>query len=317
MIQDDVIKEQLNHVLEETNFTLGKRYSGKVRDNYTVGDKRYLVTTDRVSAFDRVLGCIPFKGQVLTQMAAFWFEKTKDIVKNHMIGTPDPNVMVCHECEALPVEAVIRGYNTGSTTTSVWHSYQKGVRNFCGNELPDGMKKDQKFDKPIFTPSTKAEKGGHDESVSKAEIVKRGLLSQEDIDKVEEISFRLFKSGSELVAEQGLILVDTKYEFGRLNGEIVVIDEIHTPDSSRFWYADTYEENFLAGKEQRKLDKEYLRVWLAKRGFIGEGDIPEIPDDIKIEAAKRYMKAYELITGETFKAEPGNPLERIKRNLDV
>ncbi len=316
MIPESVIKEQLAHVLETTRFEgLGERHEGKVRDSYVRHGKRIIVTTDRVSAFDRVLGCIPFKGQVLNQMAAFWFAKTEGIVRNHMLALPDPNVMVCRECEALPVEAVVRAYNTGSTTTSVWHHYKNGERNFCGNVLPDGMRKDERFPRPIFTPSTKAQMGDHDESVSKDEIVRRGLLTRERIDEVERVSLALFALGSRLVAEQGIILVDTKYEFGLLDGELVLIDEIHTPDSSRFWHADTYEELLARGEEQRKIDKEYLRTWLAQQGFRGEGPLPHIPDAIKIESARRYIEAYELITGEPFSAQPGDLTGRILEHL--
>ncbi|MDD9953559.1 MAG: phosphoribosylaminoimidazolesuccinocarboxamide synthase [Candidatus Woesearchaeota archaeon] len=317
MIEDNVITEQLNNMLETTDLPLGEKYEGKVRDCYTKDGTMTIVTTDRVSAFDRVLGCVPFKGQVLTQMALFWFKQTEDIIKNHIKSSPDPNVLECHKCDALPVEAVVRAYNTGSTTTSVWHAYKNGAREFCGNKLPDGMQKNQAFDAPIFTPSTKAEKGDHDESVSKAEIVRRGHLTQEQIDQVEEVSMKLFKRGQEIAAKQGLILVDTKYEFGMLNGELVVIDEVHTPDSSRYWYADSYQERFEKGDEPAKLDKEYIRLWLSEQGFVGDGDIPTLSEEVLVEAAKRYMTAYELVTGETFKAEPGNPVERIKRNMGV
>ena len=197
-------------VLEGTNFNIGKRYEGKVRDNYTVNDKRIIVVTDRISAFDVVLGTIPYKGQVLNQMAKFWFEKTKDIVANHMLSTPDPNVMVVKECEPVMVEMVVREYLTGVTTTSIWYNYKNGVRLFCGNNLAEGMKKDQKLDKPIITPSTKAEKGDHDESISADEVVKRGLLTKAEMDELSDISLKLFARGKEIVSKQGLILVDTK-----------------------------------------------------------------------------------------------------------
>lgn len=314
-MNEEMIRAQIPHVLQETDFPLGKKYKGKVRDNYTVDEKRIIIVSDRVSAFDRVLGYIPFKGQVLCQMAKYWFDRTEDIVKNHLIEMPDPNVMVCHECEALPVEAVVRAYNTGSTTTSVWHAYKQGKREFCGNRLPDGMNKNEPFPKPIFTPSTKALQGEHDESVSADEIVERGLVSRELMDQIETVSMRLFELGQNIVREQGIILVDTKYEFGLLDGELVLIDEIHTPDSSRFWHADTYDERVSQGKEPQKLDKEYLRIWLSEQGFTGEGAVPEIPEDVLVESAKRYIRAYELITGETFKAQTGNPMERIRKNL--
>ena len=316
MINDEILKNQLNFNLEKTNFNIGKRYEGKVRDNYLLGDKRLIITTDRISAFDRVLCTIPFKGQVLNQTSAFWFEKTKNIVKNHVIGVPDPNVTVARECKLIPVEMVVRGYLTGVTTTSAWYNYEKGVRDFCGNKLPDGMKKDQKFDKPIITPSTKAEKGAHDESVSGEEMIKRGIVDEKIYRQMEKVAIELYNFGKELVAKNNLILVDTKYEFGLdEDGNLTLIDEIHTPDSSRFWIKDTYDKLFSEGKEPQKLDKEYVRQFLANKGFIGEGEIPEIPDEVKIEAAKRYIKAYEMITGKEFEAETQEIIERVKNNL--
>ncbi|HLC75100.1 MAG TPA: phosphoribosylaminoimidazolesuccinocarboxamide synthase [Candidatus Nanoarchaeia archaeon] len=316
-VSEKVLAEQLAHTLEMTDFpSLGEKYEGKVRDNYSKDGRRIIIATDRLSAFDRILCTIPFKGQVLTQMARFWFEQTTEICRNHMIDVPDANVMVVNECTALPVEMVVRAYLTGTTTTSAWYNYEKGVRNFCGNVLPEEMKKDQKFEQPILTPSTKAEKGAHDESVSRAEILRRGLVTEKQFDEMARISFALFQRGQEICARQGIILVDTKYEFGvDEKGEIVLIDEIHTPDSSRFWFADSYGELFALGKEQRKIDKEYVRLWLAERGFRGDGEIPLIPDDVKIETARRYIQAYELITGVRFIAVPGNPIERVRKNL--
>jgi phosphoribosylaminoimidazole-succinocarboxamide synthase len=317
MISDDKIKEQIKFTLEKTDFsTLGEKYQGKVRDCYTKGKQRIIIVTDKVSAFDRVLTTIPFKGQVLNQMANFWFEKTTDIVNNHVVDVPDQNVMVTDELEQVKVEMVVRGYLTGKSSTSAWTHYEKGVRNFCGNQLPDEMKMDQKFDKPIITPSTKADQGEHDESISAEECVKRGLVTQELMDKLSEISMALFARGTEIAAKQGIILVDTKYEFGlTADGHPVLIDEIHTPDSSRFWYADVYEERFEKGESQKKIDKEYIRAWLLDKGFKGDGDIPEIPEDVKIEAAKRYIKAFELITGQEFQSEPAELLPRIEENL--
>ena len=316
MINDEVLKEQLKFNLESTNLNIGKKYEGKVRDNYLLDDKRIIIVTDRISAFDRVLCTLPFKGQVLNQTSAFWFEKTKDIIKNHVLEIPDPNVTVAEECKLIPVEMVIRGYLTGVTTTSAWYNYEKGVRDFCGNILPDDMKKDQKFDKPIITPSTKAEKGQHDESISADEIIKRNLVDQKLYKQMEKVAMKLYNFGNKLVSKNNLILVDTKYEFGLdKDGNLTLIDEIHTPDSSRFWVKDTYEKLFSEGKEPEKLDKEYVRQFLANKGFLGDGDIPKIPDDVKIEAAKRYIKAYEMITGKEFKAEVGDINERIQENL--
>ncbi|MFA5829113.1 MAG: phosphoribosylaminoimidazolesuccinocarboxamide synthase [Candidatus Gracilibacteria bacterium] len=309
--------EQIPHCLGSTDFpTMGEKYEGKVRDNYTKGDKRVIIVTDRLSAFDRVICLIPFKGQVLNQMAKFWFEQTKDILGNHVIEFPDPNVVIAKQCKPLPLEMVVRGYITGVTSTSAWYNYEKGVRNFCGNVLPEGLKKNQKFEKPILTPSTKAEHGDHDESVSRDEILKRTNLTPEQYDKIAEASLKLYQRGVEIAAKQGIILVDTKYEFGMTPaGEIVLIDEIHTPDSSRFWFANEYEKRFAAGEEQKKIDKEYLREWLAERGFRGDGEVPVIPDEIRAETARRYIEAFELITGQKFNAQVGPVAERIKTNL--
>ena len=315
MLSNTTLKNQLNHTLDKTDFKIGKKYEGKVRDNYSFDGKRLIITTDRISAFDRVLCSIPFKGQVLNQTSAFWFDKTKKIVDNHVISVPDPNAMLVKECSLIPVEMVVRGYITGVTTTSAWYNYEKGVRNFCGNILPEGLRKNQKFRKPIITPSTKAEHGAHDESISGEEIIKRKLVDDKIYMQMEKAALKLFEYGARLVAKNNLILVDTKYEFGLLNGKLVLIDEIHTPDSSRFWINNTYDELFAKGQEPQKLDKEYVRQYLANKGFIGEGTIPEIPDEVKIETAKRYITAYEMITGKLFEAENGNVLERIEGNL--
>ncbi|MFH1218510.1 MAG: phosphoribosylaminoimidazolesuccinocarboxamide synthase [Candidatus Peregrinibacteria bacterium] len=317
MILKEDLLSQIPLCLKGTDLPqLGKKYEGKVRDNYSKGGRRIIVVTDRLSAFDRIITLIPFKGQVLNQIAEFWFDKTKDIVGNHVIEFPDPNVVVAKECTAMPVEMVVRGYLTGVTTTSAWYNYEKGERNFCGNILPDGMKKNQKFEKPILTPSTKAAHGGHDESVSREQILERGVVSGEDFDFMADVSMKLYERGVEIAAKQGIILVDTKYEFGRdSDGNIVLIDEIHTPDSSRFWYQSEYEKRLESGEEQKKIDKEYLREWLAERGFRGDGDVPEIPDEIRVETGRRYIEAYELITGDEFEAEVGDVGERLKNNL--
>lgn len=317
MLSTDQIQQQLPLVLSETHFDeLGERYEGKVRDNYTKGDRRILIVTDRLSAFDRVICLIPFKGQVLNQMAKFWFDQTKDIIGNHVIEFPDPNAVVARQCTALPVEMVVRGYITGVTSTSAWYNYEKGVRNFAGNVLPEGLKKNQKLEKPILTPSTKAEHGGHDETISREEILQRAAVTPEQFDIMADAAMKLYARGVEIAAKQGIILVDTKYEFGvNPEGQIVLIDEIHTPDSSRFWFADEYEARFARGEEQKKIDKEYLREWLAAQGFRGEGEIPLIPDEVKIETARRYIEAYELITGQPFVAEVSDVSERLAKNL--
>ncbi len=315
MISDDKLKEQLQYTLNETDLKIGEKYDGKVRDSYTIDDNRIIITTDRISAFDRVLCTLPFKGQVLNQLAAFWFERTKGTIPNHFIEMPDPNVLLAHECKLVPIEIIVRGYLTGSTKTSAWYNYKNGVREFCGNTLPEGMTEHQKFETPIITPTTKAPKGEHDESISKKEILEQGLVKPELYEQIEKVALELFKIGTEHLAKNNLILVDTKYEFGLLDGKLVLIDEIHTPDSSRFWIKDTYESRLKEGKDPQKLDKEYVRKYLADQGFLGDGDIPEIPEDVKIEAAKRYIQAYEMITGKQFEAEVGDVSERIKKNL--
>lgn len=314
MISETKIRAQLDNVLNETHLPgLGELERGKVRDSYKQKGRRLIVASDRISAFDCVLGTVPYKGQVLTQLAAFWFDATRDIVQNHVLSVPDPNVMVVRECEQLPLEFVVRGYLTGVTTTSAWHHYQQGVRNFCGNALPEGLRKDQKLAQPILTPTTKLEK--HDRPISRDDAIREGLIDARTFDAAADICFRLFARGVEHARSRGLILVDTKYEIGRINGEFVLSDEVHTPDSSRYWYADTYESLFAAGKDQRKIDKEYVREWLAAQGFRGEGTPPPLPDDVRVEAARRYIEAYETVTGATFTVtdEPVN--ERIRKAL--
>jgi len=303
----DLLHDGLGRTLQATHFDeLGARYEGKVRDNYTTRDgRRILIATDRLSTFDVVVGTIPYKGQVLNQLAAHWFAETAAIAPNHVISVPDPNVTIAHECEPLKAEFIMRAYLTGVTTTSIWYAYERGTRRFCGHALPDGMKKNQKLERPILTPSTKAEKGDHDLSVSRAELLAMGE--------------RLFAFGQKRARERGLILVDTKYELGRKrDGQIVVIDEIHTPDSSRYWYADDYEERFSRGEEPRGLDKEYVRRWLvSERNYRGEGPPPTLPDEVRVEAARRYIATYELITGTKLVLDTSEPMARIRKALSI
>ncbi len=300
MIPEPRIRAELARTLNTTHLLgLGERQQGKVRESYLQKDRRIIVTTDRVSAFDCIIGTIPFKGQVLNQLAGFWFDTTRSIAPNHVIDIPDPNVMVVHECEQLPLEFIVRGYITGVTKTSAWYNYERGVRHFCGNILPEGLKKDQKLERPILTPTTKHEV--HDRPISRDEAIQEGLIDGKTFDEAAELCFRLFDAGVKHAASRGLILVDTKYEIGRRNGKLVVSDEIHTPDSSRYWFADTYEELFKAGKDQRKIDKEYVREWLVSQGFRGDGNPPALPDDVRVEAARRYIQAYEVVTGLEFK----------------
>ncbi|MHA1819214.1 MAG: phosphoribosylaminoimidazolesuccinocarboxamide synthase [Promethearchaeota archaeon] len=317
MIDRQIIKANLSNTLLETNFPqLGKLYRGKVRDNYINSEKnqRIIIATDRLSAFDRVITTIPFKGQLLNQISVFWFNKTRHLVPNHIIDNPDPNVIIARECKPFPIEMVIRGYITGSA----WRDYQKGKK-VSGIELPKGLKKNQKLERPIITPSTKAEKGVHDEPISREEIIAKGIVDKDIYEKVEEYTYKLFEFGQKYSNQNNLILVDTKYEFGITpSGEVILIDEIHTPDSSRFWIKDTYEELFNKGEEPEILDKEFFRGWLMEHGFMGDGDIPEIPDEVRIELAERYIKTYEIITGHEFKVEFNEPiLERITKNLGL
>jgi phosphoribosylaminoimidazole-succinocarboxamide synthase len=319
-VSTETLRKGLSQMLMKTDFDgLGKKYEGKVRDNYTTGDgKRIMVTTDRISAFDRVLGTLPFKGQVLNGAAAWWFEQTKTVAPNHLLEVPDPNVMVCVDCTPLEVESVVRAYLTGVSSTAILTAYEKGAREFCGHKLPDGMRRHEKLPEPILTPSTKAPKGGHDQSVSREEVLAMGKVTAEEFDEIAKYSMALFCYGQEVCAKQGLILVDTKYEFGKTpDGRIVVMDEIHTPDSSRFWFADSYEEQMARGEDPKSFDKEYLRRWLAEQGFLGEGPIPDIPDDIRVESSRRYIEACDTIRGSAFEPDLEPPLERIRRNLNL
>lgn len=318
MIQNKTIIKALPHVLKETNIPeLGKRYQGKVRDFYLEGDKRITITTDRQSAFDIILGYIPYKGAVLNQLAAFWFDKTKHIVPNHVISVPDPNVLVSKQCQNFPIEIVVRGYLTGVANTSIWYSYEKGERVIYGMKFPDGMHKNQKLPKPIITPTTHPEAGSdkHDERLTREEIIKKKIVDPKLYEQAEEIALKLFDFGSKWCIKHGLILVDTKYEFGLHNGKLTLIDEIHTPDSSRFWIADTYKERIEKNLEPENYDKEFIRLWYTKRIDPYKDKIPPMPDDFVSQVSKRYIGAYEKLTENTFKSFP-YPIEtRIKQNL--
>lgn len=312
MIDRERIKQQLNHCLTETHFEVfGKKYTGKVRDTYDAGDKLILVTTDRQSAFDRVLAAIPFKGQVLNQVSLFWFNQTKDIVPNHVIASPDPNVLIGKKCTVFPVEFVVRGYLSGVTSTSAWMAYSKGEREFCGNHLPDGLKKNQAFAQPIITPTTKSET--HDEKVSAAEVVRRGLMTQAQWDTCAQYALALFKRGQAIAVQHGLILVDTKYEFGQLpGGKIILIDEVHTPDSSRYWLATSYSERLARGEEPENIDKEFLRLWFMEQcDPYHDAVLPAAPEELVVELSARYIQLYEMITGQAFVYPPaGEPVEQ-------
>jgi phosphoribosylaminoimidazole-succinocarboxamide synthase len=293
-----------------------KVYHGKVREVYTIdNDYLMMVVTDRISAFDVVQPRgIPYKGQVLNQIASRFLEATRDIVPNWMIDVPDPNVTFGYRCDPYPVEMIVRGYLTGSS----WRTYTAGAREICGVPVPDGMKEHQRFPEPIITPTTKAEQGLHDEDITAEEIISRKLVNEDEYRKLEEYSLALFKRGSEIAAEQGLILVDTKYEFGRRNGEIYLIDEIHTPDSSRYFYADGYEERFQKGEQQKQLSKEFVREWLMDQGFSGQPgqEVPHMSDDFVNQVSERYIELYERITGDKFiRADISDVQSRIQKNV--
>ena len=299
----DLIRARLRDVLTDAHYDQLPGFGrGKVRDHYDLGDGRILmIATDRQSAFDQILASVPFKGQVLTGTARFWFEATKDVVANHVIAYPDPNVMVVRKMDMVPVEVVVRDYLTGSTSTSVWTMYEKGERKLYGVDFPDGMKKNEKLPVTLLTPTTKGAIGAHDLPITGEEIVSTGLMTKAKWQELAQTALALFARGREIAAKRGLILVDTKYEFGYdENGKLTLADEIHTPDSSRYWIAGSYEELFRAGEAQRELDKEPFRRWLMERGFSGDGEAPAIPDPVRALTALRYVQAYERIVGEEF-----------------
>lgn len=316
MIQAKTILSALPHCLKTIDIPkLGKKYQGKVRDFYILGDKRVIITTDRQSAFDMVLGHIPFKGSVLNSLAAFWFERTKKIVANQVISVPDPNVTVARNCKGIPVEMVIRGYITGVTKTSIWGSYEKGERTIYGLKFPEGLRKNEKLPKPVITPTTHAEQGAHDERLTREEIIKRKIVDKKLYVKMEAATYSLFDYGSKLCEKRGLILVDTKYEFGLYNGELTLIDEVHTPDSSRFWVKDTYKSRLEKGEEPESFDKEILRLWYAKKGYKGDGKPPAMTDEIIVAMSQRYIGVYEKITGKKFVPYKYPIEQRVKGNI--
>ena len=309
----------MNEAIIRTDFKFpGQKdvYHGKVRDVYNINDELLvMVASDRISAFDIVLPrAIPYKGQVLNQIASKFLDATSDIVPNWKVASPDPMVTIGKYCDPFPVEMIIRGYLTGSS----WRTYKSGARAICGVPVPDGLKEHQRFPEPIVTPTTKAVEG-HDEDISEEEIIKQGLVSAEDYAKLKDYTIRLFQRGSEIAAEKGLILVDTKYEFGKVGNQIYLIDEIHTPDSSRYFYADKYEERFAKGEPQKQLSKEFVREWLMANGFQGkEGQqVPEMTDEFVSSVSERYIELYEQVTGEKFNRVPTEGvLDRIERNIN-
>jgi phosphoribosylaminoimidazole-succinocarboxamide synthase len=320
VLDREALAAHLGNVLSDATIPeLPNHYRGKVRDNYDLADgRRIIIATDRLSAFDRILTTIPCKGQVLTQIARFWFDATRDVCQNHVIDYPDPNVVVCRRLDILPVEIVIRDYLTGSTGTSIWPMYKSGRREIYGIHLPDGLRENQRLPATIITPTTKAAAGEHDEPVTPDQIIRRGLLTREQWQNVSELALALFARGRAIAADRGLILVDTKYEFGLdPDGRIILADEIHTPDSSRYWIGDTYERRFAAEEPPDTLDKDYLRRWVTARCDPYRDPIPEIPSEVILETARIYIDAYETITGKAF--EPPSPeipvIARIRANL--
>ncbi len=308
----DELVQAIPHALHSVDVPgWGEKITGKVRDLYSQSGQRLLITTDRVSAFDQVLGVIPFKGQVLNQLSAWWFEQVREIVANHMVAVPDPNVMIGREAETLPVEIIVRGYITGVTSTSLWTLYAAGEREPYGIALPDGLQKNDRLPEPIITPTTKATGGAHDERLTRQEIIERGLVAEDLYQQVESAALAVFKHGQVVAEQAGLILVDTKYEFGLIDGKLALIDEIHTPDSSRYWILDSYK----SGQEPQNFDKEFLRLWFSEQGYKGDGVAPQMPANFMAEVAARYISAYERLTGQIFVPGDHPAAERIVRNL--
>ena len=315
-----IIRSRLHDVLVDAEFPELPNFGrGKVRDHYDLPDgRRIIITTDRQSAFDQVLTAVPFKGQVLTAAARFWFDATADIIDNHVIEYPDANAVVVRKLDMLPIEVIVRDYLTGSTSTSIWSLYKVGNRKPYGFPMPDGMKKNQKLSQTIVTPTTKGAMGEHDHPISGPDIVSRGLLSATQWAEVEHAALALFQRGKDIAAKHGLILVDTKYEFGYdENGKLYIADEIHTPDSSRYWIADSYPRLFNEGNEPDSLDKEFLRLWIAERCDPYKEPIPEIPDETLVDFSARYISLYEQVSGKTFEISTnGEPVrDRVRRNL--
>ena len=295
------LQEALPYVLETLQLPCSqpgfKQQSGKVREMCVRENERILITTDRVSAFDVVLGTIPMKGQVLTQLSSWWFSQTKDIIPNHLLSTPDPNIMIVKNAQPLAVEIIVRGYITGATKTSLWKLYEAGERKPYGISLPEGLKKNDPLPKAIITPTTKAEAGRHDERLTKEEIIERNILPLELWEQIEHSALALFNRGQDLARKAGLLLIDTKYEFGLVDGQLTLIDEVHTPDSSRYWEAHSYQQN---PNQPENVDKEFLREWFVAQGYTGEGLIPTMPDEFRVQVAEKYIQVYEKLTGQTF-----------------
>lgn len=316
-LPDDQISPLIHMAFAESNLPLPGKHSGKVRDWYSLPqNRRLLVTTDRLSAFDRVLAAVPFKGQVLNQLSAWWFENTRDLIDNHVITTPDPNALVAQEVTPFPVEVIVRGFITGVTSTALWYRYSLGEREIYGYRFPEGLRKNQLLPTPIITPTTKGGPTGHDERLTCQEVTERGLLDPATWDQIQAAALALFQRGQQTALTNGLLLVDTKYEFGRSpDGRVMLIDEVHTPDSSRFWKASSYEACFAAGEEPENFDKEFVRIAYTQKGYRGDGQSPTMEDSLWVAASQRYIQIYEMLTGMEFQpgAYPVGP--RLERSL--
>ena len=302
MVDAETLNNLLGQAFNESNLPIPGKQSGKVRDWYPLQENcRLLITTDRLSAFDRILACVPYKGQVLNQLAAWWFEKTSDVISNHLISTPDPNAAIVTLAQPIPVEVVVRGYITGVTSTALWYRYSLGEREIYGHRFPDGLCKNERLPEPLITPTTKGGPAGHDERLTSAEVVSRGLLKDYLWDEIQIAALTIFKRGQILAGQADLILVDTKYEFGLTpDGKLLLIDEVHTPDSSRFWQADTYGERIAAGEEPENFDKEFVRLAYTEKGYRGDGVPPAMPDSLWVAASQRYITIYEMLTSQSF-----------------
>lgn len=318
MISQNELLKLIPQALNETHLPLPGRETGKVRDWYDLPNgQRLIVTTDRLSAFDRILARVPYKGQVLNQLSAWWFEQTKSIIPNHLFSIPDPNAAIVQKVNPIAVEVIVRGYITGVTSTALWHRYSLGERNIYGYEFPEGLRKNQRLPEPIITPTTKGGETGHDERLTCAEVVQKGLLDTKTWDQVQAAALAIFKRGQEVASKAELILVDTKYEFGiTQDGQVMLIDEVHTPDSSRFWKSNFYQQFFDEGKEPENFDKEFVRLAYAEKGYRGDGEIPAMSNELWAVASRRYIAIYEMLTGKTFKPGAYPIEERLIKNLE-
>lgn len=317
MISQNDLLQLIPHAFGETNLPLAEKQSGKVREWYDLpGGTRLIVTTDRLSAFDRILACVPYKGQALNQLSAWWFEKTADIIPNHILSIPDPNAAIVRRVTPITVEVVVRGYITGVTSTALWYRYSLGEREIYGYRFPEGLQKNQALPQAIITPTTKGGATGHDERLTCAEVVEKGLLDSKMWEQVQSAALAIFKRGQEVAQKANLILVDTKYEFGLTNaGDMILIDEVHTPDSSRFWRNETYADCLANGSEPENFDKEFVRLAYAQKGYRGDGEIPAMPAELWASTSERYISIYEMLTGVKFEAGEYPVEPRLVKNL--